>query len=451
LDSRVSPTEAEKAAGCAYRSRLADLWVVLAMGYAIFLHQGLGVPPGGGMATRWWHASGFLRGWPWTAGLVDSPLLGVVVLSLPAVVLGLFVAFSSRSAVALALAGSSAVAAAIMAFYGLVALRVWDFFHWRGSAVIGLTSVLIGCTLAAPALARSWLRLPGAWMLATYAPVWIAVVSLIRHATGTDPRLAFNLSPWPAAPVFGLEIGAYGLTGGMLALAAGLRLFVSLAGRPFLRASALALCTLLPALWFELRFAGSGPRVLLGISLASGLALGVALITRADDRARVYARRSLHLALGACLVAGPLLAGRSLADADYAVSKYVRARSLIDALARYRRDRSEYPESLGELQSAGYLALIPRPRIGFELYSGLGLGEPWEFDYRNLGSSYVLEFVSTEWVMCSYNPPWPEDEEIEEGEPEDPASEAAEAGTEPVDEPNTSEAWSCPDTRPELW
>ena len=52
----------------------------------------------------------------------------------------------------------------------------------------------------------------------------------------------------------------------------------------------------------------------------------------------------------------------------------------------------------------------------------------------------MLEFVSTEWVQCAYNPPW-EAPAGEEYEDEEYAGEDDESG----------EAWSCPDTRPALW
>jgi hypothetical protein len=79
---------------------------------------------------------------------------------------------------------------------------------------------------------------------------------------------------------------------------------------------------------------------------------------------------------------------------------------------------------------------LPAPRIGFDFYYAIGwLKEP-EFEYRNLGPSYVLEFSSTAWVMCSYNPPWvlDEDEDPEDFDPDD-----------------LTGAWNCPDDRPDLW
>jgi hypothetical protein len=164
---------------------------------------------------------------------------------------------------------------------------------------------------------------------------------------------------------------------------------------------------------------------------------------------------------------------------------------LINALADYYHEHYEYPDELSELIEAGHLPEIPQPRIGFQVYYQLGWLDPIEFDYQSLGSSYVLEFVATEWVMCSYNPPWEDfDEEEEEEEeefeesPEDLAAataacfeectelcvddcdeddpdcvsdcdedctEQCELGHEALDDEETDEAWSCPDKRPELW
>ena len=72
------------------------------------------------------------------------------------------------------------------------------------------------------------------------------------------------------------------------------------------------------------------------------------------------------------------------------------------------------------------------PRIGFDTLFALGLLEPPEFGYRGLGSGYVLEFASTEWVQCVYTPPWFDEDE-------------------PLGEDEAEEPWACPDTRPDLW
>ena len=44
-------------------------------------------------------------------------------------------------------------------------------------------------------------------------------------------------------------------------------------------------------------------------------------------------------------------------------------------------------------------------------------------------TSYVLEFIATEWVMCAYNPPW-DDSELEDEEGEDEAIDRAEEAAE---------------------
>jgi hypothetical protein len=157
-------------------------------------------------------------------------------------------------------------------------------------------------------------------------------------------------------------------------------------------------------------------------------------------------RRAAHLALGAALVTLPLLSGRALANSDYATNRFVRAQTIIEALAAYKKDNEEYPERLQQLTEEGYLEEIPLPRVGFDVFYDLGLLKRIEFSYRGLGSSYVLEFVSTEWVQCAYNPPWDDEYEYEEEYEE----EEGEEGEEDEDEA-TEEAWSCPDTRPELW
>ncbi len=59
----------------------------------------------------------------------------------------------------------------------------------------------------------------------------------------------------------------------------------------------------------------------------------------------------------------------------------------------------------------------------------------------------MLEFVSTEWVQCAYNPPWEPDEDDYEYEEEEEEYEE-EYGEE---EEDGDGAWSCPDTRPQLW
>ena len=59
--------EPESRAGTLLPSWIGWIGVLLVLAYTTFIHQGLGAPPNG-MATDWWHASGFLRR-SWLVGL----------------------------------------------------------------------------------------------------------------------------------------------------------------------------------------------------------------------------------------------------------------------------------------------------------------------------------------------------------------------------------------------
>jgi len=248
-----------------------------------------------------------------------------------------------------------------------------------------------------------------------------------------------NFSPWPAIPMLGLEVGAYGLCGLMYGLALGLAGAGLAREQAWLRWTAFALGTLVPVFWLRARFSGIDFEIGSWIVVFSAACLLILLVTPSREAKPVHLRRAGLLFLGSCLVAFPLFVGRALADGDYAVTRHVRAQTIIDALARYEEDEQAYPESLGALVQANYLEELPRPRIGFEIYFDLGWLKPQEFEYRNLGPNYVLEFSSTAWVMCSYNPPW----ELDEDEEEDLEDwEDAE---------DLGGAWSCPADRPDLW
>ena len=66
--------------------------------------------------------------------------------------------------------------------------------------------------------------------------------------------------------------------------------------------------------------------------------------------------------------------------------------------------------------------------------------EPYSFDYRGFGTSYVLEFVSTEWIQCAYNPPYLDEygNEYEEYEDED-------------GEEGGGDIWTCSASRPQFF
>jgi hypothetical protein len=468
-----------------WRSTLFTLASVGSLVYVAVVHHGLGAPPGG-MAREWWQPTGFLRDWYWIGRWVDAPLIGIALLTAP--VAALLALLYTRPAPALARATVAVATAsvAILSFYGLqpTAYAVWSFFHWRGSVVMLASGLLLGCTLAAPDLARALRRQHPIVQVVLYGFTFFAVSSLIRNATGWDPSLSFNISPWPAIPVLALQIGAYTWVGAMTGMAIATA-SVAFARTPARRALGVVVGIAWPVAWFAFGFPHTEPELLLIGAVVSAGIVAIAVSASSGGRAAL-AERAASLGLGAALVALPLLTGRALADGDFAVSKHLRARMVIDALAAYYEDEATYPETLDELVELDLLERVPTPRVGSELWRSIGLTEQHEFDYRNLGSSYVLEFVATEWVMCSYNPPWEddfdagEDEDIDEFDAEADYAECLEvchascddetedcdafctnaceaerseqAAAEAADLADEGgESWSCPDSRPELW
>ncbi len=416
--------------------------------YAGFLHQGLGSAPGG-WANLWWHPTSFLLLDPTIGGWTDVPMQGLAILSLPALLIAPAVFLGTRSAVARALGISLVIICAAFAFGGFSAGSAWELFHWRLSVVMVWIGLAIGFTILSPALSESWLRLSGVMRFVLYAPIAFAIVALIRNATGTDEALVMNFAPWPGISVFGLEIAAYTIVGGLFGLAVGLGAISQWTpksvGRTVGALVGVLAGVMIPAIWWSSRFGSPGASAVGGIVVLAAIALGLSSITRSGERSAVLTRRAAHFALGACLVIAPVLAGRAWANADYTLNKFVRAKIATDAMAEYYAKEGVYPDYLAELTDENYLEELPRPRVGFDFLYDVGLLEPIEFSYRGLGSSYVLEFVSTEWVQCAYNPPWSASAGAEgEYEYEDDEEYADE-------DDGSGEAWSCPDTRPQLW
>lgn len=200
------------------------------VGYAGWLHHGLGPRPDGGL--HWWSPRGFL--WQALAGSAYSDWLsdlriGMAVFVTPALILALACFTTTRSAVLRTCAVSAAAATALFAFYALssnVSRFAWNLFHWRGSATLLALGCVVGVCLVAPWLAARWLKLRWGARLAIYLPVFFAVVAVERNVTGTNSELVFAISPWPVVPVFGLEVlastlaaQAAGVSLGLLGLA----------------------------------------------------------------------------------------------------------------------------------------------------------------------------------------------------------------------------------------
>jgi hypothetical protein len=328
------------------------------------------------------------------------------------------------------------LATPLFLYYGDRATPVWQWFGWRGSAVIAMLAVCIGLALTAPLLATSWLRLRWPLRTAVYLPFALGTIAFLRNATGTDPGLRFNLSPWPAVPVFGLEVAALVIATWLLGMAVGLRGVAEWRRCPGGR-TRLALATAVGiALPVGLLALGSelslfpfriGRGAIVGTALVSCVAIGLAASLSAGGASDEMRMRSRSSAIGAALLLLPIVVGQTWARFDYWVTREQRAREIIDALQTWLDREGVYPDELDELLETGDLAAIPRPAIGFAFL------DDGEFRYRNFGTSFLLEFPAPRWVECAYTPAF-EDEEDDEG-----------LGTE------LAESWSCPSKPPELW
>jgi hypothetical protein len=320
-------------------------------------------------------------------------------------------------------------ASLLFTFYGVAAPRPWEFFEWRGSAVLLMTAVWVGCAAGAPLLATSWLRLGTVARVATYAPIAFAAVAFIRNTTGTDPSLRFSLSPWPAATVFGIEVAGLFLAATFLGVSVATRAHAASRAQRW-AAGALGLAIPVGVISLGATLAmfpfALGARTLLAVA---GLCLlAIVAVSSFSVRGDAVARRSRSLAVGAAMIAAPLIAGQILVRSDYHITRERHAQQLIDALDRHYQRELLYPDELEELVAVGDIDAIPTPAIGFRFLGGAG------FHYQSFGTSYLLDFAATRWVECAYSPPFFDDEEDDDEE----------------DEP-LGGSWSCPAEPPELW
>jgi hypothetical protein len=438
----------------------AGALLVLTLGWAALIHYGLGPRPD--LALHWWSPRGFLR-----RALMGSslePLLlargarAFLLFWLPSLALAGGVWLASRSSLARALALSASIATAIFLFFALgseTAHLAWNLFHWRLSGTMVATAMAIGFVLASPWLARSWLRLGWPARLAWFVPVAFVVIAIERGVTGTNPRLPFAISPWPALQVFGFEVvGSIvaALLAGVAVCAYGLGR-VSAARRTRADRSqlgfgglAIVLGLALPAAWLAL--GGQGvlpfrpePRSFVVVTALCAIAAAIVALPYADPLRLTERARTLGTA--ALLVGLPLLAGEVWSRVDYTRNRDVHAQRVIDALARHYEREQIYPESLDKLVDAGDLDRVPAPRIGFRF-----LDRNEAFTYQGFGTSYLLEFAAPRWVQCAYNPPYGDEGELDEDEETGASSEAERAEW---DDEALAGAWSCPSSPPELW
>jgi hypothetical protein len=429
----------------AARGRAALGWALtgLALVWAAFLHHGLGPYPDGALEP--WSPREFLLRQSWITPFEESPALGVAAFSLPAALLFAAAVWLTRSAVARTLALAAVFASALFAFYGLrePGPSIWNFFGWRGSAVMAGLALLLAATVNAPLLARSWLRLPTAGRVAVYLPVLIGGIMMMRNVTGTDPTLRFAISPWPVVPLFGAKIGSVAVLGVIAGMAFAAWSFA--AGGAARRIGGVVVALLIPALWFKAWHGSFPTRGMMAMTVVAAVFVAASLWAGRSDALTLRAR---HLAWGFLLALVPLAVGEAWANFDYTRTREGTARVVIDALAEYYDAQQEYPEELSQLVEGGYLERVPKPQIGFSFI------ESQEFQYQSFGTSYNLEFSSPDWVQCAYNPAWSEDYddyEDEEEEAAEPVIEEAEAESEDEEETSLGESWSCPSSPPELW
>ena len=404
--------------------------VLVAFAYAVVIHHGIGPSLEGVDGGHWLQPTAFLLQTEGLAFAFESLGRSLAFVGLPALALVMAIFVAGRSAVARTLGLCCLFASLLFAFYGVAAPRPWEFFEWRGSAVLAMTAIWVGLAAGAPFLATSWLRLGTAARFATYAPIAFAAVAFIRNTTGTDPSLRFSLSPWPAMTVFGIEVAGLFLAAIFLGVSVATR---AGGGGGVWRFAAGALGSAVPLGVISLGAAlalfpfALGPRTLFavaGLCLLATVAVGGFGVRR-----DAVVRRSRSLAVGAALIAVPLITGQILARSDYHITRDRHAQQLIDALDHYFERELLYPDELEELIAAGDIDAIPTPAIGFRFLGGA------DFHYQNFGTSYLLDFAAPRWVECAYSPAYSDDEEEDDNEASEPLG----------------GSWSCPAEPPELW
>jgi hypothetical protein len=421
--------------------RLAGpLLLFLLVAWTAAIHHGLGPPPHLGAA--WYSPTGFL-----TEALLASPFesllsqrwQGFLAFWTPAALLAIACWLASRSAWIRMAAVGCALAAALFLLYALgseISRVAWTLFHWRASGTMLAIAGVIAATLVAPWLAASWLLLPWALRIATFLPVAFGVVAIERGVTGTNPRLPFAISPWPAVQVFGLEVIGTIVASLLAGAALGLTGFAVLRrGHRPAGAALVALGLALPAAWLALGSQGflpfhAGPRGLVVATALAALSLAGAALPRLEPER--LSRRARILGAAALLLGLPLLVGQGWARLDYARNRDVHAQRVIDALASFYARERIYPETLRSLVESGDLDTVPKPSLGFAF-----LGDGTRFTYQAFGTSYLLEFPAPRWVQCAYNPPYDDEDEGEPGDGDD--------------DEDLGGSWSCPSSPPELW
>jgi hypothetical protein len=405
-------------------------FALIACAYTVVIHHGVGPSQDGIDGDHWLRPTAFLLQTEGLAFAFESLGRALTFIGLPAFALVIAIFVTGRSAIARSLGLCCLFASLLFTFYGIAAPLPWEFFEWRGSAVLAMTAIWVGFAAGAPCLATSWLRLGTAARVATYAPIAFAAVAFIRNTTGTDPSLRFSLSPWPAVTIFGIEVAGLFLAAAFLGVSIATRAYAANSAQRC-AAGALGLAVPVGVISLGATLAlfpfALGARTLFAVA---GLCLlAIVVVSSFGARADAVARRSRSLAVAAALIAVPLIAGQILARSDYHITRDRHAQRLIDALDQHYQRELLYPDELQELVAAGDIDAIPTPAIGFRFLGGA------DFHYQNFGTSYLLDFAAPRWVECAYSPAYSDEEEEDD-----------EAADEPL-----GGSWSCPSEPPELW
>ena len=128
-------------------------------------------------------------------------------------------------------------------------------FSLQFTMVLDAIAFALAATLTSSLLAGSWLRLGMAARLATYLPVFLLVMAVIRGTTGTSEAGSFGVSPWPVFTTFGLDNAVFILCGLLFAAAVGV---LSFAREEFDSVSrvGLVIAIVMPGYFTSLRFPG---------------------------------------------------------------------------------------------------------------------------------------------------------------------------------------------------
>ena len=432
------------------RVTLRVAYLALFLGLALAYYEFLGAGPTPSERAGyipWWRPAGWARSLDWQALKPLQEIGGDTVQARhegrfeprSLIPLGLFAAPAAlASAVGFALFRSVLMRAALLAlgltlcafsYYGWLDLETWQDYSWRWPLVLLSTAGYLAVFALAPAIVRAAHARSAALRVAALLAFVVPIHVLSLEVTGTNPELAWNLSPWPTLTLFGFLL--FGLMIGVIHVAAGL----GLALRARLPGAAGAALAPLVAATAALALRGI-PFERPSAARVAALAIPAALLATLAGRRRGRQDAAWVFLVAGLVVLGSIKLGQWHAERFLARARDEVAPQVIEALGRYHANHAALPRDLEELVPEE-IAAIPRPRIGW-------FGSDDEvFTYTDLGESFLLEFPGPVWVQCAYSPPYEE-------EPEELEDAAAGGASEPEGE-ILAAAWSCESKPPRLW